>query len=253
MSQADTARRPGEERKVRDLHTVQPVYDWGRDPVASAALWSERERSVAAGPADVTCHFGDLRERLVDFIERSEMVVGCVAWLTDPGVLSCIAARDALLVVQKEDFLRPDCDTDQARRLRSFYEKIDCGFERWEFPAPLGHMSTNHDPGWGDSAVRCVGNHNTDKDPAWPRMHHKFLVRVQVEDRDDRYEFVPTAVWTGSFNFTLTGSRSFENAVEIHGRGAGRAYFNEFLRVMSVSEPLDWESKWASPEWRIGS
>jgi phosphatidylserine/phosphatidylglycerophosphate/cardiolipin synthase-like enzyme len=60
-------------------------------------------------------------------------------------------------------------------------------------------------------------------------------------------------VWTGSFNFTYTGTRSFENAIYIEDPEVSRAYFNEWEQIAALSEPLDWESPYVAPQWRIGS
>ena len=94
-------------------------------------------------------------------------------------------------------------------------------------------------------------------------MHHKFAVfceRRESNDSaaeeaffDDYIVPVPYAVWTGSFNFTYTGTRSFENAVYIEDPEISRAYFNEWEQVAALSEPLDWERPYVAPEWRIGT
>ena len=76
--------------------------------------------------------------------------------------------------------------------------------------------------------VRCVGNNNTDKLPAFPRSHHKFVlfcdyVDTNTVDKNDIRAYiekviVPKAVWTGSYNFTKTAGKSFENAVVVDGQ-----------------------------------
>lgn len=72
---------------------------------------------------------------------------------------------------------------------------------------------------------------------------------------DDGYGqvFVPEAVWTGSFNFSVNAGRSLENAVFIEDTAIAQAYANEFSQVAALSEPLNWEDPWCSPEWRCGT
>jgi phosphatidylserine/phosphatidylglycerophosphate/cardiolipin synthase-like enzyme len=70
------------------------------------------------------------------------------------------------------------------------------------------------------------------------------------EDSDDVF---PVAVWTGSFNPSENAERSFENAVELHDRRIAQAYYKEWSQLLALSEPLDWETTWSAPEWRIGS
>ena len=102
-----------------------------------------------------------------------------------------------------------------------------------------------HDP-WESEAIRCAGNLNTDKSPAMPRMHHKFMLFCNEKS-------IPYKVWTGSFNFTQNGTRSLENAVVISEPEIVAAYWQEWAYVYAMSENLNWTQKWCSPaqaEWR---
>jgi hypothetical protein len=102
-----------------------------------------------------------------------------------------------------------------------------------------------------------MGNHNSNKNPAFPRMHNKFLVFCRVDIlREKTYpevDIVPYAVWTGSFNFTMNATMSLENALVLWNRAIAAAYYDEWQQILSLSEPLDWESNWCEPEWRIGT
>jgi hypothetical protein len=237
----------GSDSVNRSLHRERPVVD-GVDDYP----WDDDQRSLVSGA--VTAHFGDLTARAVRFIEASQAVVGCVAWLTEPRLLKALEARPVSLVVQKEDFLRPDSTTttDWRAKLRESYSKLNNDFTRYPFPPPLSSASSLSNPEL--DGVRCVGNHNSTKTPAMPRMHHKFLVRLEIKEVDQwNTELIPVAVWTGSFNFSKNAGYSFENAVEIRDTEIAMSYLEEFARVMVLSEPLDWESPWVYPEWRIGT
>ena len=50
-----------------------------------------------------------------------------------------------------------------------------------------------------------------------------------------------------------TATKSLENTVIIHSKKVAQAYFNEWAQITALSEPLDWESEWSAPEWRIGT
>lgn len=204
----------------------------------------------------VDVYFRDIKTPLIDFISKHKMIVGCVAWLTDIDILEALKNISCALVVQKEDFLRPDYKGWQREKLQPLYRSIKCSIDRYDFPPPLSRCSVNGDPGF--DGVRCVGNHNREKEPGNPRMHHKFLVGGDIQTYQyapsyTRTRMVPKAVWTGSFNFTNTSTRSLENAVVIRIPQVVKAYFQEFSNVMAISEPLNWEDDWISPEWRIGT
>ena len=224
----------------KDLHLAYPHLEEGQ--------WDkQRTRSRTTGP--ITTHFGDLTDPIIDFIRASDAVVGCVAWLTATPILEALSEVETAIVVQKEDFLRPDQGQTGSWRqtLRKRYGALTNGYARYRFPAPFGMMNYAGDP--SVDPVSCVGNHNADKRAAMPRMHHKFLVRVAEADDG----IVPSAVWTGSFNFSGNAGNSFENAVEIHDVDVAHQYLNEFARVAALSEPLNWSCDWVTPQYRLGS
>lgn len=193
-------------------------------------------------------------------------MIGCVAWLTSHPILHALAKKKGVsIIVQKEDFLRPDIsDTESWKyKLRELYKKIPSTLSRFDAGLSgtvLSGMSYGGD--WTIEAIRCVGNHNSKKNPAWPRMHHKFIVffretdsfykESDIESLEYRH-YEPYEVWTGSFNFSKNAGFSFENAVVLKDAEIVRAFFREYTQVAALSEPLNWESEWVAPEWRVGS
>jgi hypothetical protein len=242
--------------QFESLHNARPDVD-----ISDSFDWGDLDR--VTNSAGVRAHFGDLTDAAIRFIEASDSIVGCVAWLTEPRILAALVDRQASIIVQKEDFLRPDVGMPNQwkARLRSSYDQIGNDYTRYEFPAPLSSASTLS--GQEIEGVRCVGNHNSDRAPAMPRMHHKFLVRLQrnVEQGDDQFgghyssyaQARALAVWTGSFNFSINGGRSFENAIEIDDPTIAGAYLAEYARVATLSEPLNWTADWVDAEWRLGT
>jgi hypothetical protein len=245
------------EQRLRDLHdAVVPNAD-GPD----VAFRDLEDPGLTQGTN--TLIFRDHRSALIREITRSKIVFGCVAWLTDPEILRslCRPQYGCAIVIQKEDFLRVDESEINARSwevdLRRNYEALHCSLERFNLPTPANELSTLSDP--TVDPVRCVGNHNAEKNPASPRMHNKFAVFADViEEFDERYgvnfqRVKPYAVWTGSCNWTVTSGRSFENAVLIHDPKIAKAYLTEWSNIFCLSEPLDWESPWVTPQYRIGT
>jgi len=222
-----------------------------------------QDPSTRLAGVDAEVVFRDLQPRLVAMIESYPIVVGCVAWLTSGPIIDALATRRAVsIIVQKEDFLRPDHNGDRqewAYRLRTRYAYLeDVGPTpalRYIMPAPLCNASVCSTP--TIEPIRCVGNHNSSRSPAHPRMHNKFLVFGQMHQPEgadhDCQTFRAEAVWTGSFNLTDTASNSFENAVIIRDERIAAAYALEYAQIAVLSEPLDWETEWMAPEWRIGT
>jgi hypothetical protein len=237
-----------------DLHRVR-LESKGAEPRGL-----ETFDATAAG---VSVFFRALTARICTQIQQADLVVGCVAWLTHPTILQTLTRvpHGVALVVQKEDFLRPDIGTPARnprqwkQELRRAYEALPWGPLRYDYPSPLSDCCYLNDA--SVQPVRCMGNHNSEQSPASPRMHNKFLVFCRVRpwgsDQDDGDQIVPYAVWTGSFNFTRNAVLSLENAVLITIPAIVQAYFQEWAQIEAFSEPLDWSYPWTCPEWRLGS
>jgi hypothetical protein len=233
-------------------------------PVADADYDGELDDATYDEFTKISVYFRDLPRWIERQIRRYPYVFGCVAWLTHPGILGALAEKRGVgIVVQKEDFLRPDVGGPDKARLRKLYSALEpterFNFKRWKI-AGLSHAG---DPTL--DAVRCMGIAQR-KGVTAPRMHHKFLVFCDyepvnhkvIDEYDEPYEvpgvrFLPRAVWTGSFNLTNNGNRSFENAVVIKSDHIADLYMREFANVVALSEPLDWEHEYVAPEWRLGS
>jgi hypothetical protein len=209
----------------------------------------------------VKVYFRNLEAHLIDHIKRAEAVFGCVAWLTSIPILDALAKKDAVsLVVQKEDFLRPDLGSQENWKqfLHKKYKSLKCPLERYSFSNVIGSLSLCSDPTL--DPVRCVGNYNRDKSSAFPRMHNKFLIFAKLLDLSigkdtpgEQIKILPYAVWTGSFNLTKNAVKSLENALYITDRDIVQAYYREYGQIIAISEPLDWTKDWIEPEWRIGT
>ncbi len=215
---------------------------------------------------EISVYFRGLEDRLVSHILQADYVCGAIAWLTSEKIIKAMAKtkHGAQIVVQKEDFLRPDigCGDSWKSHLRSLYSLIRNGMDRLDFGNLVGDLSYASDPIF--EGVRCVGNYNSDKKPAFPRMHNKFLLFANIEDAnrdsldfeewwDSERSVLPYAVWTGSFNFTKNATFSLENALYITNKEIVKAYFDEYAQIVALSEPLDWKREWIEPEYRVGT
>lgn len=231
----------------KNLNEHEPFDDSGRR--------SKFNRDNSIGSGKVRVYFRGLTDRLTAHINAADAIFGCVAWLTHPQILDALSHKSVAIVVQKEDFLRPDLGvkTNWKAELRSRYLRLKCASSRYAFENVISALSYAGDPTL--HGVRCVGNYNREKSPAFPRMHNKFLIfcRHDLEATDEEPRPVPYGVWTGSFNLTFNAENSLENALYLEDQEVVSAYFNEFAQIVALSEQLDWENDWSAPEWRIGT
>jgi len=130
--------------------------------------------------AKISVFFNDLESELISLINDADEVYGCVAWLTNKNIISAISKKHrASIIVQKEDFLRPDFDGYSNEKLRQLYGLIK-GSERILFQNDiLSSMEVADSRGF--DGVRCVGNCNSEKSPCHPRMHNKFIVFCRTD------------------------------------------------------------------------
>ena len=206
-----------------------------------------------ADNADVRVIFDDHKQALLQYIDKYNHIAGCVAWLTDYDILEALSKKEFVsIIVQKRS--RPQ------KRLRQLYDSLPSS-ERFRV-AGLWPLSYDADPTL--EAVRCVGYHDRDNKTGFPLMHHKFLVftdHLAVGDEDLKdTENIPLwtpqindCVWTGSYNISHNAEKSWENVVVLESLEIVNAYVKEWTQIVSLSEPLDWETPWSSPEWRKGS
>lgn len=215
----------------------------------------------------IEIHFDNLENHIVRHIEESHSVLGCVAWLTNKKILNALQKVETSIIIQKEDFLRPDSykSDNFTKELRRMYSKMKpiqrFNYADWSFDKDLTIIDDQKGlvsncnintlltqlGGCCDEieGIRCAGNLNTDKLPAFPRMHHKFMIFL----KDNK----PNCVWTGSFNMTQNGSNSLENAVVLTNDDAVMSYVNEWACILTISEKLDWETEWSRGDLRFGT
>jgi phosphatidylserine/phosphatidylglycerophosphate/cardiolipin synthase-like enzyme len=222
---------------------------------------------TARAHVPVAALFENLPEQCCNFISGADLITGCVAWLTNTRILTALSQIPAVsVIVQKEDFLRPDSNGVFKTRLRALYQQLPAlGLGRTALPWTSHYTTSSEMPG-DYCAIRCMGIVSRGQKMAVPRMHHKFLVRSvnrycynQQPPEDRQCQGIcyghpePEAVWTGSFNMTHNGATSLENAVVIADAAIAQRYQDEWAWVLGLSEPLDWTHDWVEPELRIGS
>ena len=201
------------------------------------------DNHVRSGNVEV--FFRNQKKVLMDLIRSYEVIIGAVAWITDLEILSELASRQTLLVIQKEDFLRPDMETrlsEEARnKLLGTYAKFKpfdgTGFAFGPF-AQVADASFAQLP-----PILCFGQCLPRRMYMTPRMHNKFFVFFEKEGGHYR----PSSVWTGSLNITQLNLNSLENSVLIRDELIAGAYAEEAQIIYLNGEPLDWDKEWINP------
>ena len=170
-------------------------------------LITPMQRSSRVGNTRI--HFGDVASHCEEFIAHSPELVGAVAWIRSPRLVSVMRTRPIAFVVNKEFALRKANSSER--------KKI----------APLrGGVRGFSKP---TEAVRVIGDRS--RGSFTGLMHHKFLVRLDQSG-------LPIAVWNGSFNLTSGAEGNVENALEIHDPDVAVEFYVEFARLWEISEPL---------------
>lgn len=230
---------------------------------------------------NVTCRviFRNQEEELVKLIDSRQtpggFICGAVAWLTSEPILKALARAhkrhiDVFIIVQKEDFLRPDdVNVDEFKtKLRKLYDALGTIQFHGEhdfnniiaqglYPFLKESVGTiRFDEETDDvstSTVRCLGN-DTRGLPSSPRMHNKFILfGREAEEGTPWKPYEAEIVWTGSYNMSKNATLSFENVVVLTNKEIAQMYLNEFALMYVLTEKLDWESKWMAPNNFIGS
>lgn len=221
--------------------------------------------------SNVEVLFTGLEKRLCEEIPKWTHVSGCVAWLTNHNVLRALSEVSCSIVVQKEDFLRPD-SAGTANDLRKAYMKLRCKYDIQDFgfhevvkdmrntdnPYYIDEMDQYEGECFSPEPIRCFGVSPREKSSAMPRMHNKFLIFCEEQTgltTDPSIYLshpIPKLVWTGSYNISHNAEASLENAVILSDPGIVSAYWEQWMRIQEQSEPLNWKSRWVQPEYRVG-
>lgn len=205
----------------------------------------------------VELYFRDIEDTIVRKIMSYPIVLGCVAWLTNEKILKALATRELVqIIVQKEDFLRPDSDNWTSQKLNKLYNDLPKGLA---IPTHFGNKTNTildgvykyHGDGEFLDAIRWAGEFNVDQKTAFPRMHNKFLVfcdsleELYSEEEDDLIPTLkPLAVWTGSFNMTYNSTNSLENGLFLRDKNIVLAYYRQWAEIVGISDMLDWSTNY---------
>lgn len=186
--------------------------------------------------AEVECHFRNLQQVLLSEIEKADIVLGCVAWISDPLILESLTRRSTALILDSKVNRMGKKLTDLYSQLQHtdkqpIYDMLVSGFGSEKYlcytdldnkPVPKAYVED-----WNfESGLYAV-------DGFYRYMHHKFLVMIKYDSvchTCGRKKYTPT-VWTGSFNFTKNASKGLENAVVIRDNRISASYLCEFLEI----------------------
>lgn len=198
-------------------------------------------------------YFKDIREVLLQHLSKCSYVVGCIAWITDFGVIDAISKlKGATIIVQAESMFKIKTREGFKTNLKRRYQQIK------QFPwatfakaAHLPHFqklwtemkttpalqeqlwtTLGQDP----MAVRTCGQvqkaGHEGQNPEEPSMmHHKYLIFLDANAK-------AVAVWTGSFNFTKNASKSLENIQIVYNQQVADSYLRNFLSLLPESRGI---------------
>jgi len=182
--------------------------------------------------------FRNIEQEIIEKIQQSTVIVGCVAWLTSIPILEALQGKSVQFIVQQEDWLRPDSTEWSLSRQRDLYGRLT-GISNYIANASFC-ASFEIQP------IRLSGKPKN-KNKSNARMHHKFILFGNTKedsaaefDEDSPVEF--DMVWTGSYNFTANATKSLENGMFIKSDEIVNAYWIEWRQVLLASFRI--EDKW---------
>lgn len=200
--------------------------------------------STKGNNEEIEVYFKDIEGSIIKKIREYEYVVGCIAWLTNENILKELSKKkNVLIIVQEEDFLRPDINFDGDKKkwrnkIRRLYKKLEKGEIESSFWG-VNYASQNI-----ESGIRRFGMLNEDKKPAFPRMHNKFIICYNEISGYEKEITIDGEVLTGSYNYTENSNNSLENVLCIQDKKIVSNYFKQFVEISTMSMPLNWQGEW---------
>ena len=115
-----------------------------------------------AATAHVTVMFRNHEKELMTILEeerkKGSACFGAIAWMTNHDILRKMAELPTAIIVQKEDFLRPDTDKpspDWKKQIRDAYVALTPpANSRYGMPGIVPSLSFAGDPGYGTGEMR---------------------------------------------------------------------------------------------------
>lgn len=217
----------------------------------------QHDFSTIGNNAEIEVYFKNIEKTIISKIKKYKYVIGCIAWLTNENILKELSKKtNVLIVVQEEDFLRPDTNFDGNKlkwknKIKKLYKKLEKGLiDSMFWGVNYAQMDTI------ESGVIRFGLINEKKIPAFPRMHNKFILCYNDLEYNEKYELnvdeeqyvFDGEVLSGSYNYTENSNNSLENILCIKDSKIINAYFKQFVEILTMSMPLDWECEWCPSE-----
>jgi len=184
---------------------------------------------------DVNVDFRTIKDTIINAIDDADIIFGCVAWVRDKDLLRALSLKKTSLIIQKEHGLRS---------IRRLYDTFSFGYKFCDMP----EIDTENYSNTIINPVRCLGNIYDKENNCGPRMHNKFLIYCKMVGNSI---YLPYAYSTGSFNFTANSSLSLENTSFVKGKINPLKFYVEYLKILALSEPLDFKNEYLNPEWNF--
>ena len=163
------------------------------------------------------------------------------------NLLEAMSKKPCQIVLQKEDFLRPDMEVILSRssklKLREAYNNLSFEYTSVSFSNKIFELS--YDEIFDIEPVRCFGLLTEKMKHCSPKMHNKFLIFCEFDTNTNKIK--PKKVWSGSANLTEMSMYSLENAILIDNETIALQYLKEYEYIYYLSESLNWDSTWVSP------
>ena len=202
------------------------------EPASCEGYGLLRESSISdLTQARIRPVFRNIESELIEQINKHDIIVGCVAWLTSIPILEALQSKKVQFIVQQEDWLRPDSDEWSLAKQRSLYSSLK-GIDNYTALASWGAL-------FDIQPIRLSGKPKN-KQRSNARMHHKFVIFGKEPEDWSCTSF--DLVWTGSYNFTANATKSLENGLFIQSKDVVEAYFQEWRQVLLSSFRI--EDRW---------
>lgn len=198
---------------------------------------------------EIAVDFYDHERRVCDFINRSDIIVGCSFYLTNAKIIESLErSQGASIIIDKSAMIglynfigeRWKCKTWNGKKYhkaKSYYEDRfkSIPLMQYNFIHKVNqYLDNEYDhPVKVKESVRYFGSSNSSV-----KLHHKFLVSCSAEydESGDVKKLNPKSVLTGSYNFTGNANRNRETLITIFDTNVANEFFLEWERAFLLSE-----------------
>jgi len=182
---------------------------------------------------NIKVNFFNNKEWFIKEIGKYDVVLGCVPWFTNRGIIKELTSKKGVCIVTDKNAMGQYIEG----RLPLFNNIPTLKFDVSKLPSNNSYFDGRELQGTNTSSIRVFGKPEKDFTPI---LHYKFFVMCDIDENQD---ILVKSVITGSFNLSDNATNSREVLLKISDEQVVQCFYHEWAKAFMLSENINKYSK----------